>query len=110
MRYVALLCLSSLSLALAATGAGAAGPDDGLRRSVQYYGDPCRDGRVSDDQARTCAEIRRWLRHRDRDGERRNWRRKRYDPCTDGNVSDGRPRTCEELRRWFYNPDLQDWD
>lgn len=107
MRRLAFLCLCLLPLAPAA--AQAAQPEEGLLQLAQYY-DPCRDGRVSDGQARSCKEIKRWLRHQGRERERRERRRGRYDPCTDGRVSDGRPRTCEELRRWFYNPDLQDWD
>lgn len=98
MRRLALIFPCLLPLLLAAPASQA-----------QYY-DPCRDGRLSDGQPRTCKEIRRWLRHADREGHGREWRRKRYDPCTDGSVSDGRPRTCQELRRWFYNSDLQDWD
>jgi hypothetical protein len=105
MRRLAFLCLAFLPL-LPARAASAA---DGLLRQAQYV-DPCHDGRISDGKARSCEEIRRWLRHRDRGWERRPRRHERYDPCTDGSVSDGRPRTCRELRRWFYNPDLQDWD
>lgn len=105
MRCLALLCLCLLPFTLTPTVSHAADPNDDLRHPAQYYGDPCRDGRVSDGRARSCRELRRWLRHRDRAEERRQWRRERYDPCTDGRVSDGRPRTCQEVRRWFYDPD-----
>lgn len=105
MRHFAFLCLAFLPL-LPARAASAA---DRLPRQAQYV-DPCRDGRISDGKARSCAEIRHWLHHRDRDWERRPRRHERYDPCTDGTVSDGRPRTCRELRRWYYDPGSQDWD
>src|SRR5690348_932242 len=109
MRRLAFLCLCLLPLALAPATSQAGQPGDGLLRPAQYY-DPCQDGRVSDGKARSCKELKRWLRHRDHGWEPREGRRKRYDPCTDGSITDGRPRTCQELRRWFYDPDPQDWD
>lgn len=72
---------------------------------IQYRYDPCTDGRVSDGRPRTCAEIRRALRHDRWDPrpvdhyERRENRR--VNPCTDGRFSDGRPRSCRELLEWL---------
>ncbi len=109
MRSIALLCLCLLPLVFVPPVAQAAEAADSLFHTVQYSGDPCRDGRLSDGRARTCRELKRWLRHRDR--ERRRWRRDHYEPCTDGRVHLGRPATCEEVRQWYYyGRDLPDWD
>jgi len=73
--------------------------------SVQYRYDPCTDGRVSDGRPRTCAELRRALRHDRRyprsDDEYERRGNPRINPCTDGRFSDGRARNCRELLEWL---------
>jgi hypothetical protein len=72
---------------------------------VEQRYDPCTDGRISDGRPRSCAELRRALRHdrwRDwRDEEYSRARRPFINPCTDGRFSDGRPRSCRELLDWL---------
>ncbi len=74
---------------------------DNPQPSVRQLYDPCRDGRISDGEPHSCAEIRR--RHmRERWGA---WsepdNRASVEACSDGRVSDGRPRTCRELLEWM---------
>lgn len=91
-------------LILFGAGSGHAGEPglwiaDNPHRTVQQLYDPCRDGRISDGEPRTCAEIRRMY-GRSRWGgwsEEEDYR----DVCSDGRVSDGRPRTCRELMDWM---------